>query len=93
MVQLWLDKLQVLFVKKHVQKSWNLYTGAAKVIKEASLGRCKRLKTSKRIRIVTKRAFLFAGQGAQKLGMASDLYATCPLSKRHIDTANRITRL
>ena len=27
MVQLWLDKLQVLFVKKkHVQKSWKTYT-------------------------------------------------------------------
>ena len=38
MVQLWLDKLQVLFVKKkHVQKSWKTYTGAAKVIKKKLL--------------------------------------------------------
>ena len=29
MVQLWLDKLQVLFVKKkHVQKSWKTFTQA-----------------------------------------------------------------
>ena len=38
---------------------------------------------------MTKRAFLFAGQRAQKLGMASDLYATYPLSKT-FDTASRI---
>jgi len=39
---------------------------------------------------VTKRAFLFAGQGAQKLGMASDLYATYPVVKETFDTASRI---
>jgi len=37
---------------------------------------------------VTKRAFLFAGQGAQKLGMASDLYATYPIVKETFDTAS-----
>ena len=39
---------------------------------------------------MTKRAFLFAGQGAQKLGMASDLYAAYPVVKETFDTANRI---
>ena len=39
---------------------------------------------------MTKRAFLFAGQGAQKLGMASDLYATYPVVKETFDTASRI---
>ena len=39
---------------------------------------------------MTKRAFLFAGQGAQKLGMASDLYATYPIVKETFDTASRI---
>ncbi len=40
--------------------------------------------------IVTKRAFLFGGQGAQKLGMASDLYAAYPIVKETFDTASRI---
>ena len=39
---------------------------------------------------MTKRAFLFAGQGAQKLGMASDLYATYPIVKETFDTASQI---
>ncbi len=39
---------------------------------------------------MTKRAFLFAGQGAQKLGMASDLYAAYPVVKETFDTASRI---
>ena len=44
----------------------DLYTGAAKVIKEeaARWADVKRLK-HRRIMIVTKRAFLFGGQGAQ----------------------------
>ena len=39
---------------------------------------------------MTKRAFLFGGQGAQKLGMASDLYAAYPIVKETFDTASRI---
>ena len=39
---------------------------------------------------MTKRAFLFAGQGAQKLGMAGDLYATYPIVKETFDTASQI---
>ena len=39
---------------------------------------------------MTKRAFLFAGQGAQKLGMASDLYAAYPVVKETFDAASRI---
>lgn len=31
---------------------------------------------------MTKTAFLFAGQGAQKLGMASDLYEKYPIVRR-----------
>lgn len=39
---------------------------------------------------MTKTAFLFAGQGAQKLGMARDLYETYPVIKETFDTASRI---
>ena len=39
---------------------------------------------------MTKRAFLFAGQGAQKLGMARDLYEDYPIVKETFDTASRI---
>lgn len=37
-----------------------------------------------------KTAFLFAGQGAQKLGMASDLYDSYSVVKETFDTASRI---
>ncbi len=72
--------------KNMCRKSWKTYTGAAKVIK----GRSARWadETSKnveRVRIVLKRAFLFAGQGAQKLGMAA-IYATYPVVKEAFDT-------
>ena len=40
--------------------------------------------------MVTKRAFLFAGQGAQKLGMARDLYEAYTIVKETFDTASRI---
>ncbi|WP_422802776.1 ACP S-malonyltransferase [Streptococcus sp. FT1-106] len=39
---------------------------------------------------MTKTAFLFAGQGAQKLGMASDLYEAFPIIRETFDTASRI---
>ncbi|MGT2930582.1 ACP S-malonyltransferase [Streptococcus dentasini] len=39
---------------------------------------------------MTKTAFLFAGQGAQKSGMAKDLYEAYPLVKETFDTASRI---
>lgn len=39
---------------------------------------------------MTKIAFLFAGQGAQKLGMAGDLYDRYPIVKETFDTASRI---
>lgn len=39
---------------------------------------------------MTKTAFLFAGQGAQKLGMARDLYETYPVVRETFDTASRI---
>lgn len=39
---------------------------------------------------MTKTAFLFAGQGAQKLGMASDLYEAFPIVREIFDTASRI---
>ncbi|MGT2908054.1 ACP S-malonyltransferase [Streptococcus dentiloxodontae] len=39
---------------------------------------------------MTKRAFLFAGQGAQKLGMAADLYANHAIVKETFDTASQI---
>ncbi|MBM7636460.1 ACP S-malonyltransferase [Streptococcus saliviloxodontae] len=39
---------------------------------------------------MTKRAFLFAGQGAQKLGMASDLVEQYPIVKETFDTASAI---
>ena len=39
---------------------------------------------------MTKTAFLFAGQGAQKLGMASDLYEAFPIVREIFDTARRI---
>ena len=42
---------------------------------------------------MTKRAFLFAGQGAQNLGMASGLYATYPVVKETFDTPGRILGL
>ncbi|MBM7643424.1 ACP S-malonyltransferase [Streptococcus loxodontisalivarius] len=39
---------------------------------------------------MTKRAFLFAGQGAQKLSMASDLVEQYPIVKETFDTASAI---
>lgn len=39
---------------------------------------------------MAKYAFLFAGQGAQKLGMARDLYETYPVVKATFDTASRV---
>lgn len=39
---------------------------------------------------MSKKAFLFAGQGSQKLGMVSDLYATYPIVKETFDRASQI---
>ncbi|MGT2682870.1 ACP S-malonyltransferase [Streptococcus porci] len=39
---------------------------------------------------MTKKAFLFAGQGAQKLGMARDLYDAYPLVKETFDRASQL---
>ena len=39
---------------------------------------------------MTKTAFLFAGQGAQKLGMARDLYDQYPTVKETFDQASRV---
>lgn len=39
---------------------------------------------------MTKTAFLFAGQGAQKLGMAHDLYDAYPVVKETFDTASHV---
>ena len=39
---------------------------------------------------MTKKAFLFAGQGAQKLGMAKDLYDAYPLVKGTFDRASQL---
>ena len=39
---------------------------------------------------MTETAFLFAGQGAQKLGMARDLYDQYPIVKETFDTASRV---
>ncbi|AXQ79485.1 [acyl-carrier-protein] S-malonyltransferase [Streptococcus chenjunshii] len=39
---------------------------------------------------MTKTAFLFAGQGAQKVGMAADLYEAYPIVKETFSTASRI---
>ena len=39
---------------------------------------------------MTKRAFLFAGQGAQNWGWLGDLYATYPIVKETFDTASQI---
>ena len=39
---------------------------------------------------MTKRAFLICWSRAQKLGMASDLYATYPIVKETFDTASQI---
>ena len=39
---------------------------------------------------MTKSAFLFAGQGAQKLGMARDLYDQYPIVKETFDQASRV---
>lgn len=39
---------------------------------------------------MSKKAFLFAGQGSQTLGMASDLYATYPIVKETFDRASQI---
>lgn len=39
---------------------------------------------------MTKTAFLFAGQGAQKLGMANDLYEAYPIVRETFETAQAI---
>ena len=39
---------------------------------------------------MTKTAFLFAGQGAQYLGMGKDLYDLYPIVKETIDKASQI---
>lgn len=39
---------------------------------------------------MNKVAFLFAGQGAQKLGMARDLYETFPIVKKTFDKASHV---
>ncbi|HHW3283297.1 TPA: ACP S-malonyltransferase, partial [Streptococcus agalactiae] len=39
---------------------------------------------------MNKVAFLFAGQGAQKLGMARDLYETFPIVKETFDKASHV---
>lgn len=39
---------------------------------------------------MTKIAFLFAGQGAQKLGMASDLYGKYPIVRETFEQASSI---
>lgn len=39
---------------------------------------------------MTKTAFLFAGQGAQKLGMAKDLYEAYPVVKETFDKASQV---
>ncbi len=53
------------------------------------MGRCQIL-TVKERKNSDKTAFLFAGQGAQYLGMARDLYATYPIVKETFDTASQI---
>ena len=39
---------------------------------------------------MTKTAFLFAGQGAQYLGMGRDLYDQYPIVKETIDQASQV---
>ena len=39
---------------------------------------------------MTKTAFLFAGQGAQKLGMVSDLYEKYPIVRETFEQASSI---
>ena len=39
---------------------------------------------------MTTTAFLFAGQGAQKLGMASDLYAVYPIVRETFQQASAV---
>lgn len=39
---------------------------------------------------MSKKAFLFAGQGSQKIGMAKDLYDTYPVVKETFDAAGQI---
>ena len=39
---------------------------------------------------MTKTAFLFAGQGAQYLGMGRDLYDCYPIVKETIDQASQV---
>ena len=39
---------------------------------------------------MTKTAFLFAGQGAQYLGMGRDLYDHYPIVKETIDQASQV---